>query len=35
LDGKNTVIGQVVSGIEILNKIKVGDEVISFTIRKK
>ncbi len=35
LDGKNTVIGQVVSGLDLLNKINMGDEIISFSIKKK
>ncbi len=35
LDGKNTVIGQVVSGIDFLNKINLGEEIISFSIKDK
>jgi cyclophilin family peptidyl-prolyl cis-trans isomerase len=35
LDGKNTVIGQVVSGLEILNKINKDDEIISFSVKEK
>lgn len=35
LDGKNTVIGQVVSGLDILNKITKEDEIISFSIKEK
>ena len=35
LDGKNTVIGQVVSGLDILNKITKDDEIISFSVKEK
>ncbi len=35
LDGKNTVIGQVVSGLDILNKITKDDEIISFSMKEK
>lgn len=35
LDGKNTVIGQVVSGLDILNKIAKDDEIISFSLKEK
>jgi cyclophilin family peptidyl-prolyl cis-trans isomerase len=35
LDGKYTVIGQVVSGLDILNKIAKDDEIISFSLKEK
>lgn len=35
LDGKNTVVGQVVSGLDILSKISNDDEILSFYIKEK
>ena len=35
LDGKFTVIGQVISDLDILNEIKMGDEILSFTLKEK
>lgn len=34
LDGKYTVIGQVIEGLEILSKITQGDKVLSISIKK-
>jgi cyclophilin family peptidyl-prolyl cis-trans isomerase len=34
LDNKYTIFGKVINGIEVLNKIKKGDQIISFKIIK-
>jgi peptidyl-prolyl cis-trans isomerase B (cyclophilin B) len=34
LDGKHTVFGQVISGQDIIYKIRKGDEMISITIQE-
>ena len=34
LDGKYTVFGQVISGLEILNRIQKGDKILSLTFQK-
>ena len=35
LDGKNTIFGQVVDGLDILPKLSKGDRVISITLNFK
>ncbi len=33
LDGKYTIFGQVVEGLDVLDKIKQGDKIVSFTLK--
>jgi cyclophilin family peptidyl-prolyl cis-trans isomerase len=35
LDGKYTVIGQVVKGLDVLDKISKNDVIVSFSVKKK